>query len=54
MSSTSLVSLSSAISRRSKRILSSTRRRNEDAEERGEEARLFALLAVVAVQDERG
>jgi hypothetical protein len=53
MSSTSLVSLSSAISKRSKRILSSTPRRNEDAEERGEE-RLFALLAVVVVRDERG
>ena len=48
MSSTSLASLSLAISKRSKRILSSTQRRNEDErrEERGDEERLLALLAL--------
>jgi hypothetical protein len=49
MSSTSLVSLSSAISNRLKLILSSTQRRNE--EERGEDERLLALPAVAALAD---
>ena len=51
MSSTSLVSLSSAISNRLKLILSSTQRRNEDEEERGEDERLLALPAVAALAD---
>ena len=61
MSSTSLASRSSAILNRSKRILSLTRRRNEDGrpEERGDEEHLLALLAVAGVlaleaQRERG